>query len=123
MEMDDNSIGFIIPLSFSLKPGKEMISRTNKDTTSPENARQFGDDLYYVMESEIEIGGIGTSAYLLLSKKGEADEAGASFNRLMDIEPRLDGKRVYDDPDDAVGRVIREFTRYFEHDVTITSSP
>jgi hypothetical protein len=51
--MNDANIDFIIPLPFSVNVGKGLISETNMEMMSPANAKRFGGDIFYVLESEI----------------------------------------------------------------------
>jgi transposase len=51
---------------------------------------------------------------VLFSKKREAEEATSFYNRLMDIESKLEGKRVYGNAFDHFERVTTNFHSYFE---------
>ena len=71
---------------------------------SGEHARRFGSDIYHVIEKEVQIGDASIFAYVLFNKKREAEESTSFFNRLMDIESKLEGKRVYGDAFDHFER-------------------
>jgi transposase len=55
-EMTSEHIDFILPLPFSVNIGKTLISEANRDIENPANARRFGGDIFYVLESEVKIG-------------------------------------------------------------------
>jgi len=113
-EMSSEGIDFILPLPFGVKIGKGLISETNKDIDNPINAKRFGGDIFYALESEVEIGGVRSYGYVLLNKKREGQETNSFFNRLMDIESKLDGKELKGSPFEHFERTAGNFARYFE---------
>ena len=54
--MTAENIDFILPLPFSVNIGKGLISETNTDIENPANAKRFCGDIFYVLESEVQIG-------------------------------------------------------------------
>lgn len=114
MEMNAEGIDFILPLPFGIKIGKGLISETTQDIENPANARRFGGEIFYVLESEVEIGGIIVYGYILFNKRREASETRSFFNRLMDIESKLNEKKVYGKPLELFERTAGNFVRYFE---------
>ena len=54
-EMSKEGIDFILPLPFSVNKCKGLISETNKDIENPANAKRFGGDIFYVLESEVQL--------------------------------------------------------------------
>jgi len=113
-EMNSEKIDFILPLPFGIKVGKGLISETNRDIENPINAKRFGGDIFYVLENEIEIGGVNVFGYVLFNKKREGLETNSFFNRLIDIENMLDGKEVRGNPFEHFERTAGNFARYFE---------
>ena len=113
-EMADEEIDFILPLPFTVNIGKGLISETNKDIENPANARRFGGDIYYVLESEVQIGGVDAYGYVLFNKKREGLETNSFFNHLIDIECALHGKE-FKNPIDQFKRTAGNFERYFEY--------
>ena len=90
--MTTENIDFILPLPFSVNIGKGLISDTNKDIENPANAKRFGGDIFYVLESEVQIGEVNAYGYVLFNKKREGLETNSFYNRLIDIESALNGK-------------------------------
>jgi len=113
-EMNDANIDFIIPLPFSVNVGKGLISETNREIESPANAKRFGGDIFYVLESEIQIGDVNAYGYVLFNKKREGLETNSFYNRLIDIECAIDGKE-FRNPIDQFKRTAGNFERYFEY--------
>lgn len=111
--MSNENIDFILPLPFSVNIDKGMISETNRDIENPANARRFGGDIFYVLESEVVIGGVQACGYLLYNKKREGLETNSFYNRLIDIEYALNGKE-FRNPVDQFKRMAGNFERYFE---------
>ena len=91
-EMSREKIDFIIPLPFSVNIGKGLVSETNADIENPANAKRFGGDIFYVLESNVQIGGVNAYGYVLFNKKREGLETNSFYNRLIDIEIALNGK-------------------------------
>ena len=94
-EMNAHGIDFIIPLPFSVKIGKSLISETNNDIENPVNAKRFESEIYHVLERKIEIGGAILYGYILYNKKQESIKTRSFYNRLIDIESKLEGRKVY----------------------------
>ena len=113
-EMSDEKIDFILPLPFSVNVGKGLISATNKDIESPANAKRFGGDIFYVLESDIQIGDVNAYGYVLFNKKREGLETNSFYNRLIDIECTINGKE-FRNPIDQFKRTAGNFERYFEY--------
>jgi len=112
-ELSNENIDFIIPLPFSVNIGKELISETNRDIENPANARRFGGDILYVLETEVVIGDVQAYRYVLYNKKRESLETNSFFNRIIDIEHALNGKE-FRNPVDQFKRTAGNFERYFE---------
>jgi len=117
IEMNSLGIDFVIPMPFSVKIGKGLISETNNDIENPVNARRYEGEIYYVLEREIEIGGVQLFAYVLYNKKQESTRTSSFFNRLIDIESKLDGKKVYGNDLEFFNRVSGNFARYLDFEV------
>lgn len=114
VEMSENDVEYIIPLPFSVESGKKLVSATNRDITNPANARRYGGEIYYVMEDVLSLGGRDVYAYVIYNKSRESNETEAFYNRLMDIESKLEGKRVYGDHREFVKRVAGYFEKYLD---------
>jgi transposase len=115
-ELSSEKIDFILPLPFSVNLGKGLISETNRDIENPANARRFGGDIFYVLESDVQIGGVQAYGYVLYNKKREGLETNSFYNRLIDIECALNGKE-FKNPVDQFKRTAGNFERYFECNV------
>ncbi len=115
-EMAAEKIDFILPLPFSVNTGKGLISETNRDIENPANARRFGGDIFYVLESEIQIGEVNAYGYVLFNKKREGLETNSFYNRLIDIESTLNGKE-FRNPIGQFKQTAGNFERYFEYAV------
>jgi len=83
-EMRSEKIDFILPLPFGVKIGKGSISEINRDIENQANAKRFGSDIFYVLESEVEIGEVNVYGYVLFNKKREDLETNSFFNWLID---------------------------------------
>ncbi len=112
-ELSNEKIDFILPLPFSVNIGKGLISETNKDIENPANAKRFGGDIFYILESDVHIGGVKAYGYVLYNKKREGLEINSFYNRLIDIECALQGKE-FRNPIDQFKRTAGNFERYFE---------
>jgi transposase len=115
-EMTDEEIDFILPLPFSVNVGKGLISETNRDIENPANARRFGGDIFYVLESDIQIGEVNAYGYVLFNKKREGLETNSFYNRLIDIESAVIGKE-FKNPIGQFKQIAGNFERYFEYTV------
>jgi transposase len=113
-EMNSEEIDFILPLPFGVKIGKGLISETNKDIENPANAKRFGGDIFFVLESEVEIGEVNIYGYVLFNKKREGVETNSFFNGLIDIESKLEGKEFRGNPFEHFERIAGNFARYFD---------
>jgi len=116
-EMFDHGIDFIIPLPANVKLYKNMISSTNRSISSPENAFRYNSEIFYVHSASVNIGGHDVYAYLLYSKSRESEEHTSFFNRLMDIENVLEGKRVRGDIHELIKNTAGNFSKFFEFSV------
>lgn len=114
MEMNSEGIDFILPLPFGIKIDEGLISDTSKDIENPINAKRFGGDLFYIRESNVEIGGVNVYGYILFNKKCEGLETNLFFNRLNDIEDVLNGKDARVNPFEHFEMTAGNFARYFE---------
>jgi transposase len=108
-------IDFIMPLPFGRKVGKGLISETNASITNADNARMFKDEVYHVIEEELEIAGVKLKGFVFFSKKKEFEEHQSFYRHLLDIEQVLEGMKVWHGNPmqhfkDAAGR----FASYFE---------
>lgn len=112
-ELSNEGIDFILPLPFSVNLGKGLISETNRDIENPANARRFGGDIFYVLESEVQIGEVKAYGYILYNKKREGLETNSFYNRLIDIECALEGKE-FRNPIDQFKKTAGNFERYLE---------
>jgi transposase len=115
-EMADEKIDFILPLPFNVNIGKGLISETNRDIENPTNARRFGGEIFYVLESEVQIGEVKAFGYVLFNKKREGQETNSFYNRLIDIESALNGKE-FNNPIGQFKQIAGNFERYFEYNV------
>ncbi len=116
-EMQVQGIDFVMPLPFSTKIGKNSISATNLNIETAGNARRFDSGIYYVVEKDIELGKGKVFAYILFNEKRRGDEITAFYNRLMDIEASLEGKRPFGDAYNHFKRVANDFSNYFEFEL------
>ena len=112
-EMASEKIDFILPLPFSVNIGKCLISETNRDIENPANARRFGGDIFYVLESEVQIGEVKAYGYVLFNKKREGRETSSFYDRLIDIESALNRKE-FNNPIGQFKQIAGNFERYFE---------
>jgi transposase len=117
VELYRERIDFIIPLPFNTGIARRIISETNRDIDNPLYAKRYNGNIYYVHEDEITIGETEVYAYILYDKKREGTETTSFFNRLMDIETKLDGKRIYGNATEVMDRVAGNFKRYFKYTV------
>jgi transposase len=115
-ELKNEEIDYILPLPFSANIGKGLISETNRDIENPANAKRFGGDIFYVLESEVQIGEVKAYGYVLYNKKREALETNSFYNRLIDIECALQGNE-FRNPIDQFKRTAGNFERYFEYSI------
>jgi len=112
-EMNAHNIDFILPLPFSINIGKGLISEMNNDIENPSNAKRSGGDIFYVLESEVQIGEVDAYGYVLFNKKREGLETNSFYNRLIDLESALNGKE-FKNPFGEFKRTAGNFERYLE---------
>jgi transposase len=109
------SIDFIMPLPFGRKIGKGLISESNSSIGDAGNARIFKDEIYHVVEEDVEIAGSQLKGIILFNKKKEGEESQAFYRRLLEVEQALDGKVVYrGSPQRHFEDVAKNFANYFE---------
>jgi len=113
LELNAENIDFILPLPFSVNIGKGLISETNREIENPANARRFGGDIFYVFESEVQIGDVNAYVYVLFNKEREGLETNSFYNRLIDIESNLNGKESRN-PIGQLKQTAGNFERFFE---------
>lgn len=113
--LKEAGIDFIMPLPFGRKVGKGLISETNASIADAENAKLFKDEVYHVVEEDLEIAGVKLKGFVFFSKKKESEEHQSFYRHLLDIEQVLEGTKVWhgnpmEHFKDAAGR----FANYFE---------
>ncbi len=109
------SIDFIMPLPFGRKIGKGLISESNAGIGDAENARLFKDEIYHVVEEEVEIAGSKLKGLILYNKKREGTDSESFYRRLLEVEQALDGKAVWrGNPQKHFEDVAGHFAHYFE---------
>ena len=113
-EMCKEEIEFVMPLPFSVKIGKESISETNIDIEDARYARRYDKEILHVIKKDLEVGKQKLRAFILFSPKRKADEISSFYNRLMDIEAKLEGHRTFENAYDHFKRVAGDFQRFFE---------
>jgi len=112
-EMSREKIDFIIPLPFSFNIGKGLVSEKNADIENPANAKRFEGDIFYVLECNVQIGGVNAYGYVLFNKKREGLETNSFYNRLIDIEIAFNGKD-FRNPIGQFKQTAGNFELYFE---------
>jgi transposase len=88
---------FIMAMPLSTKTGKELVSRNNKEICNPANAWRYGESVINSVSESFRIGRKIVHACLFFDEKRKVEERENFFNRLMDIEKVLDGKKVRGD--------------------------
>lgn len=114
VEMGAKNIDFVMPLPFSTKLAKGSVSETNLKIESADNAKRYGKQIYHVIERDVDIGERKLHAYILYNEKRRGEEVTSFYNRLMDIEASLEGRKVYSNPFNHFKRVASNFENYFE---------
>lgn len=116
IEMLTNAgIEFIMPLPFGRKIGKGLISETNSSILNADNARMFKNDIYHVIEEEVEISRTKLHGIIIFNKKRESDEHQSFYRRLIEIEQILEGRKVWHgNPMQYFEEVAKQFSHYFE---------
>ena len=108
-------IDFVMPLPFGRKVGKGLISETNASIADAENARILKDEIYHVVEEELEIAGSKLKGFVFFSKKREFEEHQSFYRHLLDIEQVLEGTKVCrGDPLRHFQDAAAGFANYFE---------
>lgn len=116
-EMIKEGIEFVLPLPFNVKAGKFLISETNKEIINPANVKRYNSRVYHVVEKEIDLFDSPVYGYVIYDKKRESDQVNSFYNRLMDIENSLNGKRVYGNPMGILDRTAKGFKKHFSFQV------
>ena len=116
-EMLNEDIEFVMPLPFNVNAGKFLISETNKDILNPVNAKRYNNRIYNVVEKELDLFDSTVYGYVIYDKKRESDEINTFYNRLMDIENSLNGKRIYGNPSELIERTARGLKKHLEFKV------
>jgi transposase len=108
-------IDFIMPLPFGRKVGKGLISETNAHISDAENARTLKDDIYHVVEEDLEIAGVKLKGFVFFSKKKEFEEHQSFYRHLLDTEQVLEGaKFMRGNPMQHFQDAARGYANYFE---------
>jgi len=116
-EMIKEGIEFVLPLPFNVKAGKFLISETNKQILNPINVKRYNNCVYHVVEKEIDLFDSPVYGYVIYDKKRESNDVRSFYNRLMDIETSLNGKRVYGNPTELIDRTAKGFKRHISFGV------
>ena len=113
--LKEAGIDFIMPLPFGRKVGKGLISETNASIADAENARILKDDIYHVVEEDLEIAGTKLKGFVFFSKQKESEEHQSFYRHLLDIEQVLEGTKVWrGNPMHHFQDAAGGFANYFE---------
>jgi transposase len=116
----DRNLSLIIPLPFSLKLSKELITN-NSDTKSLQNFFQFNEEILYHKSVSISIAGHNFNAHIFFNEKAEVELRHLFYSKLLTYESKI---RKHDFEDKKTFEVYLEqeiadnYKKYFQYDAT-----
>jgi transposase len=84
----DRRLSLIIPLPFSLKLSKELITK-NSDIKNPENMFQYNEDILFHKTVPTVINGHAFDAHIFFNEKAEVDMRHLFFSKLLAYESKI----------------------------------
>ena len=97
-------LGFTIPVPFSRKIAKTLMSESNREIDNPETTRVFKGSVIRVFESETCVGENAVRAVTYLDETRRKDEVTTLYSRLDGLENALNGKKWHPNIADSVSR-------------------
>jgi transposase len=91
--MISEGLGFTIPVPFSRKIAKELISESNRGIDNPETTRVFKGSVIRVFDSKASVGENTIRAITYLDETRRKDEITTLYSRLDGLEDTLNGKK------------------------------
>jgi len=113
-ELEKEGIRFLLPLPFSLKVARKIVSRERRKVEIPENIHRYEGRIIGVVEGEEEIQGVKVHYYLYRDPEREEEERRRFFEKLMEIEEKVEAKELRrgERMKDVVEEIAEKFACY-----------
>ena len=119
--MSEEGIGFIVPLPFSTKVARAVLSGRLKELGSALNAFMYEDRALFHAEGEVEIGGKVVRYHIYSDDKRRSEGTEGLIRRLTEIEEAVKERsfRRREEVEEFIDRQFRGGSRFFEIKVTV----
>lgn len=94
-DMDSQKIKFIMPLSFSTKIARQLISKYHTEITSPLGGFYYGARPMFYLKKDIRVGNVSLYAHLFFDERRKADEMDCLMRQIVEIEDKTSKKSFY----------------------------
>jgi transposase len=109
LEMRNNKMKFIQPLSFSLKKAKDLVSKHKTNIGRTENAFCYEEELLYHLSDQIELEGIAFDAHIFYNEKAAIDYKHYIYRTLLGIENEIQKLNNFEN--------VKECQKYLENSI------
>ena len=94
-EMINGRHTFVIPLPFSVKAAKQLLSQTKTVIHSPMEAFSHEGDPYFYVKERVELNDMSLVAHVYLNERKRAKDMSIFMRRLSDLESALDEQTFF----------------------------
>lgn len=91
--MKQEGVDFIVPLPFSTKAARSILSRHLKELEQAVNGFIYEDEAYFHVQGDVEIGGKGVKFHIYSNEKRKAEGMENLLRRLVGIEDAVSVRR------------------------------
>jgi transposase len=91
----DRNLSLIIPLPFTLKLSKELITN-NSDVKNPKNIFQYNEEILFHKAVAVSIKGHDFTAHIFFNEKAEVDQRNLFYSKLLAYEAKINKKTFKD---------------------------
>jgi transposase len=118
IEMYQNNMSFIQPLSFSLNKAKELVSKHKIDICKAEHAFSYKEEILYHKCDEIEFEEIKFNAHIFYNEKAAIDYKHYIYKILFEIEKEIKKASFFESDKDCKNylekNVTCKYQKYFK---------
>lgn len=107
-------MNFILPLPLTVNAAKKLLAEQAKQLKNPVNAQRFEKQLVFVTQKDITIDGLELHAHVIYDEARQNDQTNSFYDRLFDVEKKLDGATVYGPLDVFLEHNAKGFRNFFE---------
>jgi transposase len=111
----DRNLSLIIPLPFSLKLAKELITK-DLDIKNPQNMFQYNEEILFHKSVPVSIKGHDFTAQIFFNEKAEVDMRHLFYSKLLSFEAKIKNKKFENEKafDDYLNQEISDsYRKYF----------